>query len=57
VMRNALAKAVDDVDEKSRAMLGIRGFVPLDDKDYSPIAKDLKRCGSISLSASPFITD
>ena len=56
-MRDALAKAVDDVDEESRAMLGIRGFVPLDDKDYAPIAKDLKRRGSISLSASPFITD
>jgi len=38
-------------------MLGIRDFVPLDDKDYAPIAKDLERCGSISLSASPFITD
>ena len=57
VMRNALAKAVDDVDEKSRAMLGIRGFVPRDEEDYAPIAKDLERCGSISLSASPFITD
>ncbi len=57
VMHNALAKAVDDVDEKSRAMLGIRGFVPRDEADYAPIAKDLERCGSISLSASPFITD
>jgi len=57
VLRDALAKAVDDVDEKSRTMLGIRGFVPLDDKDYAPIAKDLERHGSISLSASPFITD
>ena len=56
VMRDALAKAVDDVDEKSRAMLGIHGFVPLDHKDYTPIANDLERCGSISLSASPFIT-
>jgi len=57
VLRDALAKAVDDVDEKSRTMLGIRGFVPLDDKDYAPIAKDLERHGSTSLSASPFITD
>ena len=57
VMRDALAKAVDDVDEESRAMLGIRGFVPRDEEDYAPIAKDLERCGSISLSASPFITD
>ena len=57
VMRDALTKAVDDVDEKSRAMLGICGLVPLDEEDYAPIAKDLERCGSISLSASPFITD
>ena len=57
VLRDALAKAVDDVDEKSRAMLGICGLVPLDEEDYAPIAKDLERCGSISLSASPFITD
>jgi len=56
VMRDALAKAVDDVDEESRSMLGIRGFVPLDDKDYTPIANDLERCGSISLSVSPFLS-
>ena len=56
VIRNALTKAVDDVDEKSRAMLGIRGFVLRDEEDYAPIANDLERCGSILLSASPFIT-
>ena len=55
VLRDVLAKAVDDVDEKSRAMLGIHGFVPRDEEDYAPIAKDLERCGSISLSASPFM--
>ena len=51
VLRDALAKAVDDVDEKSRTMLGIRGFSPLDEKDYSPIANDLKRYGSEALVA------
>jgi len=56
VMRDALAKAVDDIDEKSRVMLGICGFVPLDEEDYAPIAKDLERCGSISLSVSPFLS-
>jgi len=49
VMRDALAKAVDDVDEESRAMLGIRGFVPRDEEDYAPIAEDLARCGWLSL--------
>ena len=52
VLRDALAKAVDDVDEKSRTMLGIRGFVPLEERDYAPIADDLERCGSIALSVS-----
>ena len=55
VMRDVLAKAVDDVDEKSRTMLGIRGFVPRDEEDYAPIADDLARCGSLTLPASPFI--
>ena len=56
VMRDALTIAVDDVDEESRAMLGIRGFVPRDEEDYTPIAKDLERCGSISLSTRPFMS-
>ena len=49
LMRDVLTKAVDDVDEKSRTMLGIRGFVPRDEKDYAPIAEDLARCGWLSL--------
>ncbi len=49
VMRDSLAKAVDDVDQKSRVVLGICGFVPLDEEDYAPIAEDLVRCGWLSL--------
>ena len=49
LMRDVLAKAVDDVDEKSRTMLGIRGFVPRDEKDYARIAEDFARCGWLSL--------
>ena len=56
MLRDVLAQAIDDVDEKSRAMLGIHGFVPRDEEDYAPIATDLERCGSISLSASPFMS-
>ena len=56
VLRDVLVQAVDGVNEKSRAMLGIHGFVPRDEEDYAPIATDLERCGSISLSASPFMS-
>ena len=56
VMRDALAGAIDDLDEKSCAMLGIQSFVPRDEEDYTPIAWDLARCGSISLSVSPFLS-
>ncbi len=56
VMRDALAGAIDDLDEKSCAMLGIQSFVPRDEEDYTPIANDLERCGSISLSVSPFLS-
>ena len=51
LMRDAIAKAVDDLDENNRTMLGIRGFLPLDEKDYSPIVDDLKRYGSKALVA------
>ena len=50
LMRDALAKGVDDLDKESQAMLGICGFVPLDEKDYAPIADDLKRYGSVVLA-------
>jgi len=52
-MRDALAKAVGNLDGKSRLMTGIRGFVPLDEADYAPIAEDLKRCGSLALADQP----
>lgn len=51
LMRDAIAKAVDDLDENNRTMLGIRGFLPLDEKDYAPIVDDLKRYGSEALVA------
>ncbi|HCK75740.1 MAG TPA: phosphate ABC transporter substrate-binding protein [Gammaproteobacteria bacterium] len=51
MMRNAFPAAVDDLDEKSRAMLGIRGFVSLDEADYAPTVGDLRRCGSNALVA------
>ena len=51
LMRDSIAKAVDDLDENNRTMLGIRGFLPLDEKDYSPIVDDLKRYGSAALVA------
>jgi len=53
-MRDALARAVDDLDEKSCTMLGIHDFVAREESDYAPIAEDLARCGSLSLSAGPF---
>jgi len=53
LMRDALAKAVGNLDAKSRLMTGIRGFVPLDEADYAPIAEDLKRCGSLALADQP----
>ena len=56
MMRDALAGAVDDLDEKSCAMLGIQSFVACDESDYAPIAWDLARCGSLSLSVSPFLS-
>ena len=56
VMRDALAGAVDDLDEKSCAMLGIQSFMACDESDYAPIAEDLARCGSLSLSVSPFLS-
>ena len=56
MMRDALAHAVDNLDEKSRTMLGIHDFVERDESDYAPIAKDLERYGSISLSARPFMS-
>jgi hypothetical protein len=37
-------------------MLGMHGFVPLDEEDYAPIAKDLARWGPLSLSVSPFLS-
>ena len=54
-MRDALARAVDDLDEKSCTMLGIHDFVAREESDYAPIAEDLARCGSLVLSAGPFL--
>ena len=51
LMRDALVKAVDHLDEKNRLMTGICGFVPLDEADYATIAEDLKRCGPMALAA------
>jgi len=51
LMRDAIAKAVDDLDENNRATLGIRGFLPRDEEDYAPIVDDLKRYGSAALVA------
>ena len=51
LMRDAIAKAVDDLDENNRATLGIRGFLPRDEEDYAPIVDDLKRYGSKALVA------
>ena len=56
VMRDALIRAVDDLDEKSLTKLAIHGFVARDESDYVPIAEDVARCGSLSLSAGPFLT-
>jgi len=54
-MRDALARAVDDLDEKSCTMLGMHDFMAREESDYAPIAEDLARCGSLSLSAGPFL--
>ena len=55
-MRDALARAVDDLDEKSCTMLGIHDFVAREESDYAPITEDLARCGSLSLSVGPFVS-
>ena len=55
-MRDALARAVDDLDEKSCMMLGIHDFVAREASDYAPIAEDLALCGSLSLSVGPFLS-
>lgn len=55
-MRDALARAVDDLDEKSCTMLGIHDFVAREESDYAPITEDQARCGSLSLSVGPFVS-
>ena len=50
LMREALASAVENLDENTRAAAGIRSFQPLDDTAYAVIANDLRRCGNLALS-------
>jgi ABC-type phosphate/phosphonate transport system substrate-binding protein len=50
LMREALASAVENLDENSREVTGIRSFQPLDDAAYAVIANDLRRCGNLALS-------
>ena len=48
-MRAALAAAVIALDDNTRALTGITGFLPLDDTAYLLIVDDLYRCGDLSL--------
>jgi ABC-type phosphate/phosphonate transport system substrate-binding protein len=50
LMREALASAVENLDENTREVTGIRSFQPLDDTAYTVIANDLRRCGDLALS-------
>ena len=49
LMRKALVSAVENLDENSREVTGIRSFQPLDDTAYEVIANDLRRCGNLAL--------
>ena len=48
-MRAALAFAVTSLDDNTRVLTGITGFLTLVDTAYAMIADDLYRCGDLSL--------
>ena len=50
LMREALASAVENLDENTREVTGIRSFQPVEDTAYEVIANDLRRCGDLALS-------
>jgi len=55
-MRAAIAAAVTALDENTRELTGITGFLKLDDTDYELIEDDLRQYGDLNLGPSQDLT-